>query len=147
MNDTLGKIHFWGTIIGMNGVFFPMFIQGMAGVLRRWYDGGMTYQYTQHVIQWNEFMSISAFLLGIAQIPFFINLFRSIKNGEKVSDNYWEATTLEWSATTSPPLAHGNFETIPTVHHGPYEYSVPNQTKDFTSQNEPEMETMKIPSK
>src|SRR5262249_44615450 len=43
LNPLLGKIHFWASLVGMNGVFFPMFIQGLAGVNRRLYDGGRTY--------------------------------------------------------------------------------------------------------
>jgi cytochrome c oxidase subunit 1 len=56
--------------------------------------------------------------------------------GKRVGDNYWDATTLEWSATTSPPLAHGNFATVPTVVRGPYDYSLPGAPRDFTPQNE-----------
>ncbi len=138
MNDMLGKIHFWGTITFMNGVFMPMFIQGMAGVSRRLYDGGQLYDIAQPVIEWNVFMSVSAWLLGLAQIPFIINFFISKRKGKKVSDNPWEATTLEWSATPTPPIAHGNFVTVPTVYRGPYEYSVPGSSKDFTPQNQPE---------
>ena len=136
MNDVLGRIHFWGTIIFMNGIFFPMFIQGLAGVSRRLYDGGEIYAHAQEVLHYNEFMSICAWLLAVAQIPFMINLFLSIKKGKKASDNEWEATTLEWSAAPSPPVGHGNFKKIPTVHRGPYEYSVPGAPTDFTPQNE-----------
>ena len=135
MNDVLGRIHFWGTIIFMNGIFFPMFIQGLAGVSRRLYDGGEIYAHAQEVLHYNEFMSICAWLLAVAQIPFMINLFLSIKKGKKASDNEWEATTLEWSAAPSPPVGHGNFKKIPTVHRGPYEYSVPGAPTDFTPQN------------
>jgi cytochrome c oxidase subunit 1 len=81
-------------------------------------------------------MSVSAWLLGLAQIPFIINFFMSIRKGKKVESNPWEATTLDWSATSSPPLAHGNFETVPQVYRGPYEYSTPGATKDFLPQNE-----------
>jgi cytochrome c oxidase subunit 1 len=136
MNDTLGKIHFWGSFVFLNGVFMPMFIQGLAGVSRRLYDGGLQYAHAQLVLQWNEFMSVSAWLLGLAQIPFIINFFMSIRKGKPVDANPWEATTLEWSATTSPPLAHGNFAVIPDVHRGPYEYSVPGHKRDFLPQNE-----------
>jgi cytochrome c oxidase subunit 1 len=136
MNDMLGKLHFWGTFIFLNGVFMPMFIQGLAGVSRRLYDGGQQYAHAQGVLQWNEFMSISAWLLGLAQIPFIINFFLSMRKGTTVSSNHWEATTLEWAATTSPPLAHGNFATVPVVYHGPYEYSVPGQSSDFLPQNQ-----------
>lgn len=136
MSDLLGKIHFWGSFIFLNGVFMPMFIQGLAGVSRRLYDGGAQYAHAQGVLQWNEFMSISAWLLGLAQIPFVINFFWSIKKGKKVEENVWQATTLEWSATTSPPLAHGNFAHIPEVYRGPYEYSVPGAPRDYLPQNE-----------
>jgi len=137
LNDTLGRIHFWGTFICMNGIFMPMFIQGLAGVSRRLYDGGATYDFAQNVIQYNEVMSIFAWILGLAQIPFIINFFLSIKKGKEVNDNPWEATTLEWAATPTPPLPHVNFESIPTVHRGPYEYSVPGADSDFTPQNQP----------
>ncbi|HXF99415.1 MAG TPA: cbb3-type cytochrome c oxidase subunit I, partial [Bacteroidota bacterium] len=136
MNDVLGKIHFWGSFLFLNGVFMPMFIQGLAGVSRRLYDGGAQYAHAQGVLHWNEFMSVSAWLLGLAQIPFIINFFWSIKKGKKVEENVWEATTLEWAATTSPPLAHGNFARVPEVYRGPYEYSVPGASRDFLPQCE-----------
>ncbi|HMB90735.1 MAG TPA: cbb3-type cytochrome c oxidase subunit I [Rhodothermales bacterium] len=138
LNDMLGKVHFWGTLIFMNGIFFPMFIQGMAGVSRRLYDGGAIYDFAEPVIHYNQFMSISAWLLALAQIPFIINFFLSIKKGKETPDNAWDATTLEWSAAPSPPIAHGNFATIPHVYRGPYEYSVPGAEVDFTPQDEPE---------
>jgi len=135
MNEMLGKIHFVFSFIFMNGVFGPMFLQGLAGVSRRLWDGGASYSHAQGVIQWNSFMSYSAFLLGVAQIPFIFNFFWSIWKGAKVGANPWKATTLEWAATTSPPLAHGNFETPPVVYNGPYEYSVPGRDDDFLPQN------------
>jgi len=136
MNDVLGRIHFWGTLIFMNGVFLPMFIQGLAGVSRRLYDGGEIYALSEGVIQYNQFMSISAWLLAVAQIPFIINFFMSIKKGKKIEENPWKATTLEWTTTPSPPIAHGNFVTQPSVYRGPYEYSTPGVAKGFTGQNE-----------
>ena len=78
---------------------------------------------------------VGAFCLGLCQIPFILNLFISIKKGKKVeSDNPWQATTLEWQTPTPPP--HGNFDHPPTVHRGPYDYSVPGAPKDFTPQNQ-----------
>ena len=136
MNDLLGKVHFWPSLILMNGIFLPMFVQGLAGVSRRLYDGGEQFVHAQGVIHWNEFMSVCAWLLGIAQIPFVINFFWSIKKGTPVTPNHWEATTLEWSAAPSPPLRHGNFEALPRVYRGPYEYSVPGAEKDFIPQGE-----------
>lgn len=136
MNEVLGKIHFWGSIIFMNGIFLPMFIQGFAGVSRRLYDGGATYELAKGVLHWNEFMSVSAWLLGLAQIPFLINFVWSLVKGKKVSENPWEATTLEWTAAPTPP-PHGNFKVPPVVYHGPYGYSIPGAAKDFTPQNQP----------
>ena len=137
MNETLGKLHFWPSLIFMNGVFMPMFIQGLAGISRRLWDGGLEYAHASNVLQWNEFMSISAWLLGLAQIPFIINVFMSLRNGEKAGKNPWDSTTLEWSAP-SPPLPHKNFEKIPEVHRDPYEYSVPGRKRDYTPQTEPQ---------
>lgn len=146
MNELLGKVHFWGTLIFMNGIFFPMFIQGMRGVSRRLYDGGAQYEFTQEVLHYNEFMSTSAWLLFIAQLPFLINLVMSLWRGEEAEDNPWDATTLEWTAAPSPPVSHGNFEVIPNAYRGPYEYSVPGHPTDFVPQDEspaePESETV-----
>ena len=135
MSEALGKLHFWPSLIFMNGIFMPMFIQGLAGVSRRLYDGGQLYAHAQDVLQWNEFMSISAFCLAAAQIPFIINVFVSMFNGEKVDRNPWGATTVEWSAP-SPPVPHANFESDVEVYRGPYEYSVPGAEKDFSPQTE-----------
>ena len=135
MSEALGKLHFWPSLIFMNGIFMPMFIQGFAGVSRRLYDGGQLYAHAQDVLQWNEFMSISAFCLAAAQIPFLINFFVSLFNGEKVDRNPWGATTVEWSAP-SPPIPHENFEGKIKVYRGPYEYSVPGADKDFSPQTE-----------
>jgi len=135
MNDLLGKIHFWGSIIAINGVFMPMFIQGLAGVNRRLYDGGMQYAHTQDVLYLNAFMSYSAWTLAVFQIFFIVNFFWSIKHGQKVSDNPWQATTLEWDAPSPPP--HGNFTRPIEVYRAAYEYSVPGDPADFTPQSQP----------
>jgi len=136
LSEKLGKLHFWPSLIFMNLIFMPMLIQGLAGVSRRLWDGGLQYAHASGVLQWNEFMSVSAWLLGLSQIPFIINVLYSIKNGEKVDNNPWESTTLEWTAP-SPPLPHVNFEVIPEVHRDPYEYSVPGRKRDYTPQTEP----------
>jgi len=79
---------------------------------------------------------VSAWMLGIFQIPFIINFFVSMRKGKRAEANHWEATTLDWSATTSPPLAHGNFAHAPEVHRGPYDYSVPGHARDFSPQDQ-----------
>jgi len=145
MNETLGRIHFWGSIVAINCVFMPMFITGLAGVNRRLYDGGLQYAHAQDVLQWNAFMSYGAFALGFFQIFFIFNFFWSIRNGKKVGINPWQSTTLEWQAPSPPP--HGNFTTPPEVHRGPYEYSVPGAASDFTMQGQtpgPDPEPAKV---
>lgn len=137
LNETLGKIHFWPSLVCMNLIFFPMMIQGLAGVSRRLYDAGLTYAHAQGTIQLNVLMSYAAWIMALVQLFFIFNLIWSLKFGKKVaSDNPWEATTLEWAAPTPPP--HGNFKTPLVVYRGPYEYSVPNAKKDFTPQYERE---------
>jgi cytochrome c oxidase subunit 1 len=132
MNEFLGKIHFWFSFIFMNGIFMPMFALGLAGVSRRLYDQTQ-YAHAQPTQPLNVFISISAWLLALAQIPFIINFFGSIFRGKKVDKNPWQATTLEWAAPSPPP--HGNFDKMPEVYRGPYEYSVPGKKDDFTLQN------------
>jgi len=113
-----------------------MLIQGLAGVSRRLYDGGQQYAHAQSVLHLNEVMSIAAWVMAGFQFFFIYNLFVSMKKGEKVNENPWEATTLDWSATPTPPLPHANFAVLPEVHRGPYEYSVPGHKKDYTPQNQ-----------
>ena len=132
MNDLLGRIHFWGSFVSINVVFMPMFIQGLSGMNRRMVDGGETYAMNQDVLVWNEVISMGAWALGVFQLFFIFNFFWSIKKGERVGDNPWEATTLEWTAPSPPP--HGNFAAAPTVYRGPYEYSVPGSNRDFIMQ-------------
>ena len=143
MSEFWNKVHFWPTMILMNCVFFPMFLQGMAGMHRRMYDGGATYELlNKNVLHWNVFISEAAWLMGLAQIPFIINFAFSWKYGRKVSDNPWEATTLEWAAPSPPP--HGNFTRPIVVYRGPYEYSVPGHPTDFTPQGEPPASTQPV---
>jgi cytochrome c oxidase subunit 1 len=140
MNEFLGKLHFWPSLICMNVIFMPMFLQGMAGMHRRWADGGgtiaaPTYELTQSVLHWNVVISWGAWLLAIAQIPFIVNFFWSMFAGKKAeSDNPWHATTLEWEAPNLPP--HGNFLKEPVVYRAPYEYSVPGHPVDYYPQGE-----------
>ncbi len=146
MNEFWGRVHFWCSLAFMNIVFMPMFAQGIKGMLRRMSDGAVNYSAARvpnaidalpgSVMQLNGVILWAAICLGIAQIPFIINLFWSISHGEKVGDNPWRATTLDWQTPTPPP--HGNFAHEPHVVRGPYEYSAPNHATDFTPQDEPE---------
>ena len=134
MNDTLGKIHFWITLIAFNGTFFPMHILGVGGHMRR-IANPLKYDFLKDLQHWNEFITISALILGFAQFIFWFNFVWSMFKGPKAEKNPWHANTLEWEAPTPPP--HGNFEAIPTVYHGPYEYSVPGMKEDYLPQAMP----------
>jgi cytochrome c oxidase subunit 1 len=146
MNEFWGRVHFVTSLIFMNLIFQPMFAQGMAGMLRRMYDGAVNYSaaieanagvigaLSESVIYSNKIISVAAWCLGLSQIPFIINVFWSIRHGKAANTNPWEATTLEWQTPTPPP--HGNFDKPIVVYRGPYEYSMPGQPKDFTPQNE-----------
>ena len=135
LHDGLGRVHFWGSLLAMNGIFLPMLIQGLAGVNRRLFDGGRTYAAIQG-LEWSLVVQAwSAALLGIVQLVFVANLFWSLARGRRVSANPWEATTLEW--TTSSPPPHDNFATLPIVRRGPYDYGLGEGPADFALQNDP----------
>ncbi len=134
MNETLGKLHFWGSLIFMNGVFLPMFWIGLAGVSRRLYDGGATYGFGPEVAWLTAFSSWSVWLLGLSQLPFIVNFFWSLRHGDVVDRNPWQSTTLEWQAPSPPP--HGNFDHPPVVYRGPYDYSLPGYAVDFVPQTQ-----------
>jgi cytochrome c oxidase subunit 1 len=133
MNETLGKIHFWGTFVFFNCTFFPMHILGVGGHMRRIYNP-LQYNFLVPLQPINIFITISAICLGFAQIPFVVNFFWSLFAGKRAEINPWHANTLEWVAATPPP--HGNFgEVLPTVYRGPYEYSSPEVKEDYLPQN------------
>jgi cytochrome c oxidase subunit 1 len=135
MSEILGKIHFWFSLIGMNLIFAPMFVQGIKGMSRRMADGGTTYFGADDIaLTLNKSITHAGVLLALAQIPFIINIFMSIRTGKKVeNDNPWGATTLDWATPTPPP--HGNFTSEPVVYRGPYEYSAPGAKLDYLPQD------------
>src|SRR5271166_3813222 len=109
MGETLGKWHFWLTVIGFNLTFFPMHIVGMWGMPRRTYTYGADMGWT-HL---NQLETVGAFILGIAFLFYYINIFKSLASGERAPADPWDGRSLEWS-TPSPPPAY-NFATIPQV--------------------------------
>ena len=119
MNDRLGYLHFAGSFLGMNGVFLPMFVQGLAGINRRLYDGGRSYPHAAGLAPLYTWQWWFVVVLGLSQLFFIANLAWSLARGRRTGDNPWRATTLEW-ATSSPPPPH-NFPVAPNVHRGPYQ--------------------------
>ena len=135
MNETLGKAHFWLTFVAYYGTFFPMHYLGFAGNSRRLYDP-YQYEFLKHLQPINQFITISAFILGSAQILFFINFFWSAFKGPKAGENPWNANGLEWTTPSAPP--HGNWPgEIPQVYRWPYDYSVPGAPTDHVMQTDP----------
>ena len=115
----------------MNAIFMPMFLVGLQGVSRRLWDQS-EYELGLATMKWVRMSSWSAWVMGLAQIPFIINFFMSL-GAKKTVENPWQATTLEWAAPSPPP--HGNFAALPVVYRGPYEYSVPGHKNDFSPQH------------
>ncbi|MGE0159600.1 MAG: cbb3-type cytochrome c oxidase subunit I [Gemmatimonadales bacterium] len=137
MNDTLGKIHFWGTIIPFNVIFIPLFVLGMGGEHRRIYN----YEHFPELAGDGYFLlrqiaTVALIVMLLFQIVFFYNCFISWRKGVKASKNPWKSNTLEWTTESPPP--HGNWtDGLPNVYRGPYEYAHPDRTDDFWPQNEP----------
>ena len=135
LNETLGKIHFYMTFVGVYAIFTPMHFLGIAGNPRR-YSDFTNFDFLGKLLPVHFFMTQAAYFTAAAQILFFINLFWSMKKGKKATANPWEATTLEWTVPSPPPF--DNFAGHhPVVNHGPYEYSVPGAPRDYIMQTDP----------
>jgi len=95
LDETLGKIHFWGSFICMNLIFMPMFVIGLMGVNRRLWDAGASYAHAQPTLQWQTHMTYAAFALGLFQLPFLWNL----------AHNRWRI----WGQTPNTPAPNSAF--------------------------------------
>jgi cytochrome c oxidase subunit I len=122
LNNTLGYIHFWVTIVGAYLIFWPMHYEGLAGMPRRYYDF-QNWESFKMFGGLNEFISLVSMIVFAAQLLFVINFFYSIWKGRKVTTkNPWNATTLEWTTPIRP--GHGNWPgEIPEVHRWAYDYA------------------------
>ena len=134
MDETLNKIHFWGTFIPFNGLFLPLFLVGMAGQHRRIADFTQYPDLASPDLQSIRiFATVSLVILLLFQFVFIYNFFNSMFKGKKAPLNPWKANTLEWTVSSPPP--HGNFAELPTIYRGPYEYSVPGREEDYWPQH------------
>ena len=142
LNDTIGLWHFWITAIGTYLIYFPMHYLGFVGVPRRYYDnvlasGGESAFYPDSAALLNQGISITAFVVGAAQLLFVYNLIVSYWRGKESGHNPWGATSLEWRTPQTPPI-HGNWgDQLPTVHRWAYDFSVPGAKEDFIPQDVP----------
>jgi cytochrome c oxidase subunit 1 len=116
-DEKLGKIHFWLTFVFFNATFAPMHLIGLDGMPRRVADYADTYA------TWNLIISLASFGLGLSTLIFAYNMIASWRGGPRATGNPWRALTLEWQVSSPPPVF--NFDAIPTVVGGPYEYGVP----------------------
>jgi cytochrome c oxidase subunit 1 len=136
LNERWGKVHFWLTFIGSYGVFWTMHYLGFMGMPRRYFSYS-SYEFlppSMHTLQ--IIITISALIVGAAQLIFMVNVLMSWLRGKKAPDNPWQANSLEWQAPTPPP--HGNWgPVLPEVHRWPYDYSVPGASADYVPQTVP----------
>ena len=117
LNQTLGKWQFWLMFIAFNSTFLPLFAVGMAGQPRR------VFEYARNLTGINDWVSISSFFLGGSILLFVINfVWSTVIVREREEGNPWQSRGLEWQ-TASPP-APGNFEHVPVVLSGPYDYGI-----------------------
>lgn len=140
MNTRLGYAHFWVTLVGAYGVFFPMHFVGLAGAPRRYYDYSAYSEFDSNsfelMVDLNQIITTFAIIAALGQVIFLFNFFYSIFRGPKAPQNPWSSTTLEW--TTPVERIHGNWPgELPTVHRWPYDYSVPGAESDFIPQTTP----------
>ena len=112
-NETLGKIHFWTTFIGVNLTFFPMHFLGLAGMPRRISD------YPDAFAGWNLVASIGSFISAASTLLFIYIVFDTLLRGKRVGANYWGpgATTLEWTVSSPPPFH--SYDEIPQIEPAP----------------------------
>jgi cytochrome c oxidase subunit 1 len=116
-DERLGRWHFWTTLVFFNLTFAPMHIIGIQGMPRRVAD------YALQFATWNLLISFASWALGLSTLIFVYNMIVSWRGGPKAVANPWRALTLEWQVSSPPPIF--NFDSMPTVVGGPYEYGVP----------------------
>jgi cytochrome c oxidase subunit 1 len=140
LNTRLGYVHFWITLIGAYGVFFPMHFVGIAGAPRRYYDYSVYNEFDSEsfemMMDLNVIVTVFAIIAALGQGVFLFNFFYSMFRGPKAEQNPWRSTTLEW--TTPVEHIHGNWPgELPEVHRWPYDLSKPGAEEDFIPQTVP----------
>ncbi|MEH6551494.1 MAG: cbb3-type cytochrome c oxidase subunit I [Pseudomonadales bacterium] len=134
-SERLGKLHFWCTFLGTYAIYLPMHYLGFLGVPRRYYAMGSTDFIPESAQTLNASITVSAILVGLAQLIFIANIVWSVFKGEKSGHNPWHATSLEWQTPQVPPV-HGNWgEKLPVVHRWAYDFSVPGARDDYIPQD------------
>jgi len=118
LNERLAKIHFWSLFIAFNSTFMPLFVLGMEGMPRR------VSTYAPHLQTLNDWVSVSAFVIGLSMLVFIVNVIYSLIIVRRPAEaNPWHSKSLEWQLPTPVPV--NNFEKIPVFDSDPYEYGTP----------------------
>jgi cytochrome c oxidase subunit I len=136
LDERLGKIHFWGTIITFNAIFIPLFFLGLKGEHRRIYSH-LNFAELAGMQPLRVFATVALLVMLLFQLVFLYNLWKTFRRGPAAGKNPWQANTLEWTTASPPP--HGNWpkDQMPKVYRGPYEYAHPDRAEDYWPQNEP----------
>jgi cytochrome c oxidase subunit 1 len=135
MNEKLGMVHFWITLIGAYCIFMPFHYLGIAGNVRRY--SAFVDDFMPGLMPLHKFITIAALITGAGQLVFLLNLVHSRFRGKLAPDNPWNGTSLEWSMPSPPPW--NNFGGHhPVVYHDPYQYGVKGAMGDFVMQTSPE---------
>jgi cytochrome c oxidase subunit 1 len=129
LNETWGRIHFVLTFVGMNLTFLPMHELGLLGMNRR------IAVYDPRFADLNVLCTVGSYILAVSTIPFLINAVWSWFRGPIAPANPWRALSLEWQ-TTSPPMIE-NFEELPVLQVGPYDYGLGYSPDTNAPQSEP----------
>jgi cytochrome c oxidase subunit I len=135
MNETLGRVHFWCSFVGVYAIFMPMHYLGLAGNVRRY--SSFAPDYMQPLVGVHQFITIAALFTGAAQLIFLYNFIHSRFWGPPAPDNPWQGTSLEWSTTSPPPWDNFGGRHM-VVYHDPYQYGVQSSKGDYVMQDSPE---------
>src|SRR5512139_3648912 len=108
-NETIGKLHFWITFVGVNLIFFPQHFLGLSGMPRR------TVDYPDAFHGWNEISSYGSYIAAVGLVIFFIGVAEAFMKKRVAAANPWGegATTLEWTLSSPPPFHQ--FEVLPRI--------------------------------
>jgi cytochrome c oxidase subunit 1 len=128
-DETLGRLHFWLSFVFFNLTFGPMHLVGIEGMPRRVAD------YADQYATLNAIISVSSFIFGLSFLIFLYNMIASWRHGPKAEGNPWRAHSIEWQVSSPPPVF--NFDEIPTVVGGPYEYGVPGAVHAVFKEKKP----------
>ncbi|MBN9615878.1 MAG: cytochrome c oxidase subunit I [Acidobacteriales bacterium 59-55] len=126
MSESLGRLHFWGTLVGAYATFLPMHITGLMGEPRHYAQlsgvANAAGQLLAGTLPLNRFITWSAIVLSTVQLVFFVNLFHSLRKGRSAPPNPWRATTLEWHPALHPNAPAEALEEATVVYRQPCEY-------------------------